>query len=51
MQGFLIIVLGNVVYGRPHCRPSIDDVLGQPYHRLRETLLVTAYSFLVSNIS
>ena len=36
MQGFLIIVHGNV-YGRLHCRPSIDNVLGRPYHRLRET--------------
>ena len=50
MQGLLIIVHGNV-YGRLQCRPSIDHVLGRPYPRLRETLLVTAYSFLVSNIS
>ena len=36
MQGLLIIVHGNV-YGRLQCRPSIDHVLGRPYHRLRET--------------
>ena len=45
MQGFLTIIHGNV-YGRLQCRPSIDNVLGRPYHRPRETSLVTAYIFI-----
>ena len=36
MQSFLTIVHGNV-YGRLQYRPSMDNVLGQPYYRPRET--------------
>ena len=50
MQGFLTIVHGNV-YGRLQYRPSMDNVLGRPYYRPRETSLVIAYILIVSDIS